>query len=55
MTGQETVRWIVFGVSVTDTGHVFVGMAKLIEYSVTVVSMGGAKNENDTLCTKMVS
>ena len=55
MTGQETVRWTVFGVSITDTGHGFVGMAKLIEYSVTVVSMGGAKNENDTLCAKMVS
>ncbi len=55
MTGQETVRWTVFGVSITDTGHGFVGMAKLIEYSVTVVSMGGAKNENDTLCAKTAS
>jgi hypothetical protein len=39
----------------TDIGHGFVGMAKLIEYSVTVVSMGGAKNENDTLCAKTAS
>jgi len=37
MTGQEAVRWTVFGVSITDTGHGFVGMAKLFEYSLTIV------------------
>ncbi len=43
MTGQKAVRRTVFGVSITDIGHGSVGMAKLIEYSSTVVSKGGAK------------
>ncbi len=55
ITGQEAVRRTVFGVSITDTGHGSVGMAKIFEYSSTAVSKGGAKKENDTLCTKMVS
>jgi hypothetical protein len=37
MTGQKAARQKVFGVSITDTGHGFVGMAKLIEYSLTTV------------------
>ena len=54
MAGQEAVRWTVFGVSITDTGHGFVGMAKLIEYSLTTV-MTKERNENDTLCAKTAS
>jgi len=50
MTGQEAVRWTVFGVSITDTGHGFVGTAKLIEHSLTTVISKERKRECYALC-----
>jgi hypothetical protein len=45
MTGQEAVRWTVFGISITDKGHGFVGTAKLIEHFLTTVMSKERKRE----------
>ncbi len=46
---------LIFGVSVSEIRSELADMVKIFELSVTIVKRGGAKKEDDTLCTKMVS